>query len=61
MSKEISIDQLKLFLKELFRFIANNLDFGIYRLYNLKRKEIKNFIDGSGEQCLEPIINIFNQ
>jgi adenine-specific DNA-methyltransferase len=57
MSKENSIDQLKFFLKEMFQFNANDLDFGIYRIYNLKRKEIENFIDGNDEQCLEPIIN----
>jgi adenine-specific DNA-methyltransferase len=56
MSKENSIDQLKFFLKEMFQFNANDLDFGIYRIYNLKRKEIENFIDGKDEQCLEPII-----
>lgn len=57
MSKENSIDQLKFFLKEMFQFNANDLDFGIYRIYNLKRREIENFIDGKDEQCLEPIIN----
>lgn len=57
MSKENSIDQLKYFLKEMFQFNANDLDFGIYRIYNLKRKEIENFIDGKEKQCLEPIIN----
>lgn len=57
MSKENSIGQLKFFLKEMFQFNANDLDFGIYRIYNLKRKEIENFIDGKDEQCLEPIIN----
>ncbi len=57
MSKENSIDQLKFFLKEMFQFNANDLDFGIYRIYNLKRKEIENFIDDKDEQCLEPIIN----
>lgn len=57
MNKENSINKLKVFLKEMFQFNANALDFGIYRIYNLKRKEIENFIDGKGEQCLEPIIN----
>lgn len=57
MSKENSIDQLKFFLKEMFQFNANDLDFGIYRIYNLKKKEIENFIEGKDEQCLEPIIN----
>lgn len=57
MSKENSIVQLKFFLKKMFQFNANDLDFGIYRIYNLKRKEIESFIDGKDEQCLEPIIN----
>jgi adenine-specific DNA-methyltransferase len=57
MATESSIDQLKFFLKEMFQFNANDLDFGIYRIYNLKRKEIENFIDGTEEQCLESIIN----
>ena len=41
----------------MFQFNSNDLDFGIYRIYNLKRKEIENFIDGIDENCLEPIIN----
>ena len=41
----------------MFQFNSNDLDFGIYRIYNLKRKEIESFIDGSDENCLEPIIN----
>ena len=41
----------------MFQFNSNDLDFGIYRIYNLKRKEIENFIDGSDENCLESIIN----
>jgi len=57
MNKEGSIEQLKLFLKEMFQFNANDLDFGIYRIYNLKRKEIEAFIDGDDDNCLEPIIN----
>ncbi|HMQ70345.1 MAG TPA: site-specific DNA-methyltransferase [Ignavibacteria bacterium] len=57
MDKANSIEQLKYFLKEMFQFNANDLDFGIYRIYNLKRKEIENFIDGSDENCLEPMIN----
>ncbi|MBK9334986.1 MAG: hypothetical protein IPM96_21935 [Ignavibacteria bacterium] len=57
MSKENSIEKLKFFLMEMFQFNANDLDFGIYKIYNLKRKEIENFIEGKDEQCLEPIIN----
>lgn len=68
MTKHNSIEQLKFFRKEMFQFNTNDLNFGIYRIYNLKPKEIKNFIDGKDKQCLEPIINktlvhsgIFNQ
>lgn len=57
MAKENSTEQLKLFLKEMFQFNTNDLDFGIYRIYNLKRKEIVHFIDGKDEQCLETIID----
>lgn len=57
MQTQNSIELLKGFLKEMFQFNANDLDFGIYRIYNLKRKEIENFIDSKDEQCLEPIIN----
>lgn len=52
-----SFELLKEHLKEMFQFNANDLDFGIYKIYNLKRKEIENFIDGKEDQCLEPIIN----
>ena len=57
MSNTNSIEKLKTFLKEMFQFNSNDLDFGIYRIYNLKRKEIENFIDSKDENCLEPIIN----
>ena len=51
-----SIDNLKFFLKEMFQFNENDLDFGIYKIYNLKRKYIESFIDGDGEQDLIPTI-----
>lgn len=56
MSKENSIEQLKYFLKEMFQFNANDLDFGIYKIFNLKRKQIQKFIDGNDDNCLVPII-----
>ncbi len=31
-------------LKELFQFEASDLDFGIYRILNYKREQIKDFI-----------------
>ena len=38
-------DQLKSKLRELFQFDSSDLDFGIYRIMNYKRKEIENFIE----------------
>lgn len=51
-----SIDNLKYFLKEMFQFNENDLDFGIYKIYNLKRKHIESFIDGDGVNDLAPTI-----
>lgn len=51
-----SIDNLKYFLKEMFQFNENDLDFGIYKIYNLKRKHIESFIEGDGENDLAPTI-----
>lgn len=38
-------EQLKDKLKEIFQFEDEDLDFGIYRIMNYKRKEIKEFIE----------------
>lgn len=51
-----SIQNLKYFLKEMFQFNENDLDFGIYKIYNLKRKHIEGFIDGDGDNDLNPTI-----
>lgn len=40
-----SIQKLRVLLKSLFQFDAAELDFGIYRVMNHKRKEIENFIE----------------
>ena len=45
MSDNEKIEKLKLLLKELFQFDNSDLDFGIYRIINIKRKEISEFID----------------
>ncbi len=42
----------------MFQFNANDLDFGIYRIYNLKRKEIEHFIDGKDANYLTPVIDL---
>ena len=51
-----SIDNLKFFLKEMFQFNENDLDFGIYKIYNLKRSHIETFIDGTNPNDLAPTI-----
>jgi len=45
MSDIEKIDKLKLLLNELFQFDNSDLDFGIYRIINIKRKEISEFIN----------------
>lgn len=42
---EISRDNVKRLLRELFQFDAQDLDFGIYRILNFRRKEIELFIE----------------
>ncbi|MDA0525670.1 hypothetical protein [Methanococcoides alaskense] len=42
---DTSADKLKLLLKDLFQFENNDLDFGIYRIINIKKKEISEFIN----------------
>jgi len=42
---EASREKVKSLLKELFQFDTQDLDFGIYRIMNFKRKEIERFID----------------
>ena len=45
MADDEKINRLKLLLKIIFQFENNDLDFGIYRILNIKRKEIAEFID----------------
>jgi adenine-specific DNA-methyltransferase len=39
------LDQLKIFLNQLFQFETQDLDFGVYKILHYKRKEIKAFLD----------------
>ncbi len=39
------VEELKIKLKEIFQFENEDLDFGIYRIMNYKRKEIEKFIE----------------
>ncbi|SHH23914.1 site-specific DNA-methyltransferase [Thermosipho atlanticus] len=45
MESEKLKEKLREKLRELFRFESEDLDFGIYRLTNYKRREIENFIN----------------
>lgn len=51
-----TLADLREFLKEMFQFNFNDLDFGIFKIYNLKRQQITQFIDGEGENDLAPTI-----
>lgn len=42
---DTSLDRLRDFLNKLFQFETQDLDFGIYKILNYKRKDIKKFID----------------
>ncbi len=45
MADQELVEKLKQMLRELFQFENNDLDFGIYRIINIKRKEISDFIE----------------
>jgi adenine-specific DNA-methyltransferase len=45
--------KLKVKLKELFQFDSSDLDFGIYRIMNYKRKEIEDFIENDLIEAVE--------
>ena len=42
---ETKLDQLKRVLDELFMFDRADLDFGLYRIMNIRREEIRTFLD----------------
>jgi len=50
---ENSLEQLKTSLKEMFQFQNNDLNFGIYKIYKLKQKEIEKFIDENLESIVK--------
>uniref|UniRef100_D5X2P0 site-specific DNA-methyltransferase (adenine-specific) n=1 Tax=Thiomonas intermedia (strain K12) TaxID=75379 RepID=D5X2P0_THIK1 len=45
------------FLREMFQFDNNELDFGLFKVLRLKRAFIEQFIDGDGEQDLRRIVS----
>lgn len=48
-----SLEQLKTSLKEMFQFQNNDLNFGIFKIYKLKQKEIEKFIDENLENIVK--------
>lgn len=46
-------EKVRRLLRELFQFDLQNLDFGIYRILNFKRKEIERFIDKDLVEAIE--------
>ncbi|MHA1149184.1 MAG: DNA methyltransferase [Promethearchaeota archaeon] len=47
-------------LKEIFQFDKNDLDFGIYRILNIKKKEIASFIEEDLFKIIEQEIKVAN-
>ena len=51
-----SLSQLQTKLREMFEFDNHDLNFGIYKIYNLKNEEVRQFIEGDDERSLQKII-----
>ncbi len=49
-------EKLKELLKELFRIESSDLDFGIYRIMNQKRKEINDFIENDLDKYIDEVL-----
>lgn len=52
-----SFTQFQTFLREMFQFDHNELDFGLFKVLRLKRNYIEQFISGDGEQDLRSIVS----
>ncbi len=48
--------QFKDFLREMFQYDTNDLDFGIFKILKLKRKYIEQFINGDGAEDLRATV-----
>ena len=42
-TQNTDLDKLKIFLRKLFQFESQDLDFGVYKILNQKKKEINHF------------------
>ena len=53
MKSQKELERFQSLLKELFQFEASDLDFGIYRILNYKREQIKDFIENRLPEIVE--------
>ncbi len=51
-----AFEQFKDFLREMFQYDSNDLDFGIFKILKLKRKYIEQFISGDGPDDLRATV-----
>jgi adenine-specific DNA-methyltransferase len=56
MSQPTSFEQFQTFLREMFQYDNNDLDFGLFKVLRLKRNYIEQFINGDSEQDLRQIV-----
>ena len=56
MSQLPAFEQFQQFLREMFQYDNNDLDFGLFKVLRLKRNYIEQFITGEGESDLKKIV-----
>ena len=56
MSQASAFAQFQQFLREMFQYDNNDLDFGLFKVLRLKRNYIEQFISGDSEQDLKQIV-----
>jgi adenine-specific DNA-methyltransferase len=56
MPQPTAFEQFQQFLREMFQYDNNDLDFGLFKVLRLKRSYIEQFISGDGEQDLRQIV-----
>ncbi|MDZ4313771.1 MAG: site-specific DNA-methyltransferase [Azonexus sp.] len=56
MLQPTAFEQFQQFLREMFQYDNNDLDFGLFKVLRLKRNYIEQFISGDGEQDLRQIV-----
>lgn len=57
MTAQTPFSQFQQFLREMFQFDHNELDFGLFKVLRLKRTYIEQFISGNGDQDLRRIVS----